>query len=261
MVINIDLIYQTQRELHDYCLYTQKEIDLVIEIYSVSRHDNKSLGKMTSALQPIAVRYNKKTPDERYQFRRKLRSFIKWYGYISQICRMFDTELQKEYIFCQNLLKLLPADITVMFDLENALQLEFYKLEKTFKGNIGLTDKSGEYEPARAKGKTSPEKKEPLEEIIEKLNQITGNNCTEADRIILYILHDKIKGDKKLSKIAKTSDSQVFMESIFPKSFDSAAQDSYIEQTEAFTELFKNKSKYHAIMMALAEMIYKEFNK
>ena len=259
--INIDLIYRTQRELHDYCLYTQKEIDLVIEIYSVGRQDNKSFGKMSSALQPVAVRYNKKTSDERYQFRRKLRSFIKWYGYISQISRMFDTELQKEYIFCQNLLKLLPEDSTIMLDLENALKLEFYKLEKTFKGNIGLTDMSGEYEPAKAKGEVSPEKKEPLAEIIEKINQATGGNFTEADRVILYVLHDKMKSDKKLGKIAKTSDPQVFMESIFPKSFDSAAQDSYMEQTEAFSELFKNKSKYHAIMTALAEMIYREFNK
>ena len=51
------------------------------------------------------------------------------------------------------------------------------------------------------------------------------------------------------------------MESIFPKSFDTVAQDSYVEQTEAFTELFKNKNKYHAIMAVLAELLYREFNK
>ena len=51
------------------------------------------------------------------------------------------------------------------------------------------------------------------------------------------------------------------MKNIFPKTFDEIAQDSYVEQTEAFTSLFQNKSKYNAIMSALAEVIYKEFNK
>lgn len=260
--VNVDLIYQTQRELHEYGLYTQKEIDAVISIYSsAGKQDDKAFGKMTSALQPVAFRYNDKTSDERYQFRRKLRSFIKWYGYISQICRMFDTKMQKEYVFCQNLLRLLPGESTAMLDLENALQLEFYKLKKTFRGNIGLVDRTGVYDPAKTKANTVPEQKEPLDEIIDKLNKATDGNFTEADRVILYVLHNKMKADKKLWRIARTSDPQVFMESIFPKSFDAVAQDSYMEQTEAFTELFKNKSKYNAIMAALAEILYREYNK
>ena len=70
-----------------------------------------------------------------------------------------------------------------------------------------------------------------------------------------------MKDDKKLCKIARSSDPQVFIESIFPKTFDAVAQESYVEQTEAYTSLFRNKSKYKAIMAALAEMLYREFNK
>ena len=65
---------------------------------------------------------------------------------------------------------------------------------------------------------------------------------------MLYALHDRLKDDAKLRKVARTSDPQVFAESIFPKTFDEVAQDSYVEQTEAFTSLFQNKSKYKAIM-------------
>ena len=54
---------------------------------------------------------------------------------------------------------------------------------------------------------------------------------------------------------------QVFSESSFPKTFDAVVQDSYVEQTEAFTSLFENKSKYKAVMSALADMLYQEFNK
>ena len=157
-------------------------------------------------------------------------------------------------------LRLIPADPVVMLDLEGALKLEFYKLEQTFKGDIALIDKSVPYEPAKAKGKAVPEQKEPLAEVIEKINQLFNGNFGEADRVLLYALHDKLKSDIKLEKMAKSSNPQVFTESVFPKTFETVAQDSYVEQTEAFTSLFQNKSKYNAIMAALAEMLYREFN-
>lgn len=107
---------------------------------------------MTSVLKPVADRYNQKTPNERYQFRRQVRNLIKWYGYISQILRMFDKELHKEYVFCCYLINLLPAETTDMVDLEGKLKLEYYKLQKTFAGSIELEQVKGVYEPAKQKG-------------------------------------------------------------------------------------------------------------
>ena len=134
-------------------MYTDQDIDALIDIsFSDSKQDDKQMGRMTSVLQPVASRYNEKTADERYNFRRKLRSFIKWYGFISQICRMFDRDLQKEYIFCSYLLRLLPKDVIPTLNLENALQLEFYKLQETFRGSLGLEQKSGVYEPGGSSG-------------------------------------------------------------------------------------------------------------
>lgn len=260
--VNVDLIYQTQKELRGYKLYDDTNIAAFTDIYySSKKQDDKMMGKMTSALKPLADRYNDLSSDDRYQFRRLLRSYIKWYGYISQICRMFDKDMQKEYTFCAYLLKLLPNESVSMIDIESALKLEFYKLEQTFKGGITLDNATGVYEPSKAKGKAVPEQKEPLDEVIDKINQLFTGSFSDADKVLLYTLHDKLKNDKKLGKIAKSSDPQVFAESIFPKSFDTVAQDSYVEQTEAFTSLFENKSKYNAVMAALAEMLYKEFNK
>ena len=260
--VNVDLIYQTQKELRGYKLYDDANISTFSDIYySSKKQDDKMMGKMTSALKPVADRYNDLSNDDRYQFRRLLRSYIKWYGYISQICRMFDKDMQKEYTFCAYLLRLLPNESVSMIDIESALKLEFYKLEQTFKGGIALDNATGVYEPSKAKGKAVPEQKEPLEEVIDKINQLFTGSFSDADKVLLYTLHDKLKNDKKLGKIAKSSDPQVFVESIFPKSFDTVAQDSYVEQTEAFTSLFENKSKYNAVMAALAEMLYREFNK
>ncbi|MBQ5839497.1 MAG: type I restriction endonuclease subunit R [Bacteroidaceae bacterium] len=260
--VNVDLIYKLQKELQAYNIYSVNDIEAFCSIYySNKKQDSTMMGKMTSALKPVADRYNVMAEDDRYNFRRQVRSYIKWYGYISQVCRMFDAEMQKEYVFCSYLLRLLPAESGKMIDLEGALRLEFYKLEQTFKGDISLMDQSGVYEPASGKGKAVPEQKEPLEEVIQKINELFAGDFTDADRVMLYALHDRLKDDAKLRKVARTSDPQVFAESIFPKTFDEVAQDSYVEQTEAFTSLFQNKSKYKVIMSALASMLYREFNR
>ena len=58
--------------------------------------------------------------------------------------------------------------------------------------------------------------------------------------------------------MAKSSDPKVFTGSIFPKAFEDAAQESYIESQDAFTSIFEDKAKYNAIMSALSEVIYRE---
>ena len=85
---------------------------------------------MSSILLPVSNRYNRKTQNERYQFRRQVRNLIKWYSYILQILRMFDKELQKEYIFCSYLIGLLPKDPVELIDLEGKLKLEYRSEER-----------------------------------------------------------------------------------------------------------------------------------
>ena len=257
--VNVDLIYQTQKELRGFGIYSDTDIEAFAkEYFKANKQDSKSMGRMSSVLKPVADRYNQKTTDERYQFRRQARSLVKWYSYISQITRMFDKELHKEFVFCSYLLKLLPAEAVDMIDLEGKLKLEYYKLQKTFEGTITLQEEKGVYEAAKQKGATGQDPKEPLDEIIEKINEKYKGAFTEGDRVLLNALHTKLMANKKLASMAKTSDPQIFAESIFPKAFGDAAQDSYMEAQDTYTALFEDQSKYNAIMRALAEVIYRE---
>ena len=216
------------------------------------------MGRMTSILKPVADRYDKLRPDERYQFRRLCRSLIKWYGYISQVVRMFDTDLHKEYVFLSYLLGLIPPDPVKMIDLEDKLKLEYYKLQKTFEGPISLREETGVISPASAKGAIKPEEKQPLDEIIEKINEQYKGAFTDADKVLLTALRDRLMSDAKLQNMARTSDPQIFAESIFPKAFGNAAQDSYMESQDTYTTLFEDQAKYNAIMHALGSIVYRE---
>ena len=121
-----------------------------------------------------------------------------------------------------------------------------------------LNEETGVISPASAKGAAKPEEKQPLDEIIEKINEQYKGAFTDADRVLLTALRAKLMGNAKLQSMAQTSDPQIFMESIFPKAFDNAAQDSYMESQDTYTTLFEDQAKYNAIMHALGSIIYRE---
>ena len=53
----------------------------------------------------------------------------------------------------------------------------------------------------------------------------------------------------------------MFMNNVFPGIFDETAQNAYIESTETFTRMFRESERYHAIMNALASVMFNEFQK
>ncbi len=263
--INVDLIYAAQKKLREFKVYTDEDIEVVTSIYldSANSKNNSSLqGKVTNALLPIADRYNNDLDQQqRYEFRRQVRSFVKWYNYITQIVRMFDKELHKEYIFCSYLVHLLPSDENDIWDLGNKVILEYYKLEETFAGSISLEkDVAGQYEAATMKkGSAQQEKKSQLDEVIEKFNEHYAGEITDGDRILAGILMEKMSKNDVLRKSAQQDGEQIFVNSVFSKVYDKTAMDSYKESREVFGTLFSDPKKYAALKNALAEIMYREF--
>lgn len=262
--INIDLIYKTQKILREFKVYHDSDIEAVSQIHFTigARKTESTQAKVSSALLPIASEYNKLNQEQRYQFRRTIRSFVKWYNYISQITRMFDKDLHKEFMFCAYLEKLLPPDPVTPFDLGNRVKLEYYRLEKTFEGAIALVEDKTPLDPAKQKQPVGmEEKKSPLEEIIARINEQYHGEFSEGDKVLIGTLREKLLKNKKLRKSAKANDKQIFEGSIFPRLFDEIAQASYMESTETYTKLFEDREKYNILMGVLAAQIYSELSK
>lgn len=261
--INFDLIYTTQKILRDFKVYTEEDIEAVSHIYFDPdiRKANATQGKISNILKPIADKYNELNQEQRYQFRKEVRAFVKWYNYISQITRMFDKDLHKEYILCSYLAKLLPSDNTQPFDLDNRVKLEYYRLEKTYEGAIELEATPGLWKPTQPKrAGGQKDRLSPLDEIIARINEEFFGDFTDADRVMVDTLYTKMRKDAKVKKAAKSNDRQVYERSIFPGIFDTTAQQAYMENTEAYEQLFLDADKYRIIQQALAERLYRELH-
>ena len=83
---------------------------------------------------------------------------------------------------------------------------------------------------------------------------------TDADRVMVDTLYQKMRKDSKAKKAAKTEDRQVYERSLFPGIFDTTAQEAYMENTAAYEQLFLDVDKYQAVMRALADRLYKELH-
>lgn len=262
--INVNLIYQAQNLLHNFKLYNDSDIEQFIKIYyKTGNQTDKDLGKMTALLKPVVNRYNELELDKRFEFRMTIRNFNKWYSYITQVVRMFDSSLQKEFAFTSYLAKMIPKEPEKDIDIDGKLKLEFYKLQETFKGDISLSP------TAEDKTLVTPKRFVPetivinddelLESIINRLNDRFSGTFTEADRVIVETIYNRVvKGNKKLKTYAKNNNSEVFEQSIFPDIFKKIAQECYMESMGAFSKLFEDKKFYNSVMEEIARESYKD---
>jgi type I restriction enzyme, R subunit len=261
--IDVNLIYDTKTKLRKYKIYNDQDIEKLNKIYfKDSKQTEKDLGKMASALIPIINRYKELDEETQYEFRVTVRNFNKWYSYITQLTRMFDKELHEEYIFTSYLIKFIPKNKSDQVSIEDKIKLEYYKLEETFKGEIVL-EKSSDYvlkNPEKIDTWIKPpEEEDTLENIIQRVNERFEGKFTESDRVIVEGIYKKaVKENEKLRKFARNNDEEIFNRSIFPDVFEKVAQELYIEQMNAYSKLFEDRSFYNAVLDAVAKEAYKE---
>ncbi len=266
--INVNLIYDTRTNLHAMMLYNESDIETFNKIYYKSgKQSPTDLGKITSRFKPIIESYNRLDDDNRFKFKKGVRNFVKWYAYIIQIVRMFDKELHREYNFLTYLNKLLPNDVREGVHIDDKIKLEYYKLDKTYEGDIVLEQASYDKTLVNPKTVDAGQKQDPkselLDVIIDQVNQRFSGKFSEADRVIVETLLGKVvfgneKLRKKWKKQAKNNNAEIFQDSIFPKIFKDIANDCYVEQTNAFTKLFENKEFYDIVMAEIGREVYRQ---
>ena len=160
--------------------------------------------------------------DEREEFRHQIQSFIRLYGYISQIISFKDLKLEKLYIFLRCLNKKLPKrEIESISDVLSSVDLEYFRIEKKFTAKIDLQDGDGELSPITSDaGTVTEEPEEFLSEIIKTLNDSFGTDLTEDDRINLEKIHQRIVENKELRKVYFGDNTESNRKHTFKKIFD-----------------------------------------
>jgi type I restriction enzyme R subunit len=90
-------LYDIQREIYNFHLYTNEDVNRFCEVFFDPRRDEGSLHPM---LDRVVDNFNRIDDEEiREDFRSKIQSYIRMYGYLSQIINFTDIELEKSFVF------------------------------------------------------------------------------------------------------------------------------------------------------------------
>ena len=261
-------LYGFRKSIKDFGLYNYQDVDNYYKFMSAhggSKQDEVALGKLSSLLKPINERYNDLASDEdRFSVRMVIRNFVKSYAYITQITRIHDEELFKEYVFASNLLPLLPVGKVVIQDFLEKVQLEYTSLKESFSGSIVLDKKDASLGISGDKAKVKLPKKDTLQNIIDKVNERFEGNFNDADRVIVESIFQMFMGDKDIKKYkryAKDSTLEMFEKSLFPDKFQEMATQCCIDNSDSYRKLFTDTEFYQQVMKTMARELYKILRK
>ena len=255
-----NVLYDLKNTLDRYRFYTQTEIDAFADLYfSNDEQDAKTLGKLSSILIPAHDRYLAANDEDSDTFRTTLARFNRIYGFISQVCRMFDRDMHKFSVYAKMLYKVLPKEKGPFITLDDKILMEYYRLEKEFDGSISLEGSQGGLGGIKGEAGARVKKSNSLAEIIAAINEKFGTEFTEMDKVLEQLQADFL-ADEKLVSFAKNNDETMFGLK-FEQEFERFAAQRYEQNDAFFVRVFSDSGFMKTVMEMLKPLIYRKMRK
>lgn len=249
-----NIIYDIKNALDEYHLWQTSEIELFAKIYyKTTDQDIIDLGKLASSLQPALDRFASKELKQQDEIKTGLFRFVRLYSFITQVCRMFDKDMQKFSVYAKFLLKLIPKGKLDRIIVDDKILLDKYRLEKAFEGSIAVSE-APELFPAKGIIGSKKKKKERLSVIIEKINERFGTSFSEMDKVLLQLTED-FMADDRLVDLAKNNPQSTF-EKIFEQQFKDIAAVRYEQNEEFFIRMFKDEDFMNEVIKLMLPEVY-----
>jgi type I restriction enzyme R subunit len=192
-------LYSLETDIRGFNLFTEYEINDFCEVFYTPKRPQEELQPILNRVVSNWERISEE--EQREEFRSKVQSFIRLYGYISQIISFEDIDLEKLFVFLKYLNKKLPKrEKDNMDDVTSLVDLNSFRLQETYSGNIKLQDTDGEFDPMSdgTSKKPTEEELDILSEIIKRINEVFGKEISDEDRIDIERVSDRMRSDQGL---------------------------------------------------------------
>lgn len=261
--VDVNYVYTFRKDIQMFQLWTEGDEQKFYDLLQNISKQKDRLGALSNAFKSTIDRYGALDEEKQFEVRSKIKNFVRFYSYMAQIARTYDKELYKAYVYADYLYRLLPKNAKERIDLNKQIMLVNSKISEGETVSIKLGDgKAIKGENPKA-GKPKNDKEDLLSRIIDKVNIMYHGQFSEADRVIVESIYDKMvtTAKKKLTKQANNTDEKQFEESIFPQIFDEVARGCYVEQMDSFAKLFENSDFYRNVMTQMARVMYENYKK
>jgi type I restriction enzyme R subunit len=222
-VTDPDLIHDLQNKLDASGMYTTEEIDQVVDAWVQEKGNNAISGAVAPIVHRFRSDYNaamraedKARLDELDMLRKDVRSFINLYDFLSQIVEFGDTEPFRRSIAFRLLEPLIhKRNHSAPTDLSG---VDLVAIKQKHLGTSDLVvDEGKPLKPITGAGSGTVReiKKGPLADVIERLNEIFGDEDFTADQRETWLegLIKMLLGDEQLREQAEANNKSQFVAS------------------------------------------------
>ena len=171
-----------------------------------------------------------------------------------------DVDLYKQATFCKYLNKILPKKRgKLVYDIDDKIELEFYKQEKGSLSKIPLVEEIGELKPATWNIWSWGEWEEaPLSEIVNKINEKYKTNFTNMDKVMEQITKDFLDDEKMVKFAQNKKNSPEDFRKVYNKEFPEKTINRFQQNNEMFNKLMEEPGYMEDFMKDMFEYIYKK---
>lgn len=208
-------IYTLERRLRDFGIVHADEVERFATIYYKSALDGHDRAKLEGIVRQAVMRFETEDEEEQEEFRQIVKSYLRFYSFLSQIMNLGDTDLEKLYAYGSWLNRLLPdreipADIEITDDM---VRLEKVRLEEKEKGSASLApDAAAPLSPISEFGAKpyTEEEQRSLSEIVSSFNERHGTQFTDADFVRYEAVNEEILNEDLVEMLRNNPEDVVY---------------------------------------------------
>jgi len=269
-------VYTLEQKIRQSPVIRAQDVDEFAKVYfkPLKEQSTRDHGLMNKWIDPAVQRYveayrdpNAPAGEERYteegeEFKSVLQSFVRFYGFISQIIDWQDEGLEKLYAYGRHLLTKLPyREVGGGIDLDDDVVLASYRNEKTFQTDAGGLTK-GETAPVYGAkdvgtGRVADETFAPLSTIIDLINERFGTDWKPEDRLLFEQISGDMVADEQLAVQARENSKDQFREVFEPKVLR-----AFVERrgrNEKIIEEFMSNAEMRALITgAMLDVVFRQ---
>ena len=251
-------IYKLETKLDSFGVLDEYDIDNFSELITIAKPTDRQKMQMTGYLQKAERKVNALDEEDRKEFIANLKRFVRFYEFVIQASQFEDVQLHKKYKFCSNLQSWFKKDQSG----------EGFSLKDQIVANNFLNKLQGEYKKPdlvadpyvklpEAETQLSEDEEKKLSEIIEEINNRTGNNFDKdvAAQSMLQIKEILLKS-QKLQQSALVNSEDEFKFSYFDD-IDDALVQGLEQNQDFFSMLLSNPEIKKQVMGVFVTEVYK----
>tara|TARA_B100000963_G_scaffold358607_1_gene383661 strand:+ start:739 stop:3654 length:2916 start_codon:yes stop_codon:yes gene_type:complete len=246
-------LYKIEEEIKNFDLFSIENINDFLKIF-YNEHEKQE--KLQGILDTVSDKFRNLENSKQKEFRGYIILFVRIYGFLSQIITFKDIELEKLYIFLTYLIKKLPYTESEKININSYVDLEFFKIQKKFEGNLTLDKSNTTIDPMKAgKIQVTEEEHDTIENIIKEINERFASDFTDDDKNNFEKMKNKIWNNKEWNEVKKSEATETNKRLIFKKIFEEALL-SIVDENLSFYEKISSDNRKNFIQ----DKLYKEAN-